>query len=218
MICRKCNQDKPESAFDIHSRYRGKVYLKKICSHCDYLRGKATREKNSEQQIAYRKSIQRWHEEHRDERNRQARERRVLNIENALKKEAARREKSRESFREASRRYGERHREECRKRSRDYQRRNLEIFKMHARERRELLRKCTLHHTDEQWRELLKRYIACPSCHRKWNEKIKPTRDHIIPLTAGGNDNIENIQPLCLTCNVRKHNKLVFDSPAQFVS
>ena len=218
MICRKCNQDKPESAFDIHSRYKGKVYLKKICSHCDYLRGKAAREKNLELKTAHVKSIQTWHNEHRDQRNRQARNRRALDIENALKKEALRREKNRESYREASRQYGRTHREECRKRSLKYQRRNLEIFKMHARKRRELLSKCTLHHTDEQWRELLKHYNACPSCHREWNEKIRPTRDHIIPLSVDGNDNIENIQPLCLSCNVQKHNRLIAQLPAQFVS
>lgn len=67
-------------------------------------------------------------------------------------------------------------------------------------------------HTLKEWENLKNTFNnKCAFC----GEKTKLTKDHIIPLSKGGTDFIENIQPLCKNCNSKKHNKLnyIHDNP-----
>lgn len=66
-------------------------------------------------------------------------------------------------------------------------------------------RKAQGHHTFEEWEALKSIHDhKCNFC----KKKVKLTEDHIIPLSKGGTNDIKNIQPLCLKCNLTKHNKL----------
>lgn len=62
-------------------------------------------------------------------------------------------------------------------------------------------------HTLEQWEQMKKEYdFTCPCCGKK-EPKIVLTIDHIIPISKGGRNDIENIQPLCRLCNLVKSNR-----------
>lgn len=62
-------------------------------------------------------------------------------------------------------------------------------------------------YTASEWEKLKKDHnYTCLHCGRKEPE-IKLTRDHIIPISKGGNNYLENMQPLCGSCNSKKGNK-----------
>lgn len=94
--------------------------------------------------------------------------------------------------------------------------RNIKV-KLECNRRRVLRkRKAIGSHSLSQWNNL--REICnfkCAFCGiSEWDIKIKwpkfpyLTRDHIIPISRGGTDYISNIQPLCISCNAKKRDKI----------
>ena len=59
-------------------------------------------------------------------------------------------------------------------------------------------------HTEQEWQQKIVEYnYSCAYCGVK---PSKITKDHIIPISKSGTDNIINIQPLCISCNAKKKN------------
>ena len=63
--------------------------------------------------------------------------------------------------------------------------------------------------TGAEFEELKARYnYICLACGRREPE-VKLTLDHVIPLARGGRNDIKNAQPLCGSCNAKKHAKII---------
>jgi 5-methylcytosine-specific restriction endonuclease McrA len=64
----------------------------------------------------------------------------------------------------------------------------------------------------EEWKTVVELYgPACLCC-----GEIKPlTMDHIVPIDCGGSHTVDNVQPLCLSCNSSKGTKTIDYRPKE---
>lgn len=140
----------------------------------------------------YEEALRKYRETHREEINAKARERRQQNLEH---------------YREIGRKSRENHTEERNAYQREYGKANRDKLTLYTNNRRARKLEAEGSHTDEEWQELKAFYnYKCLGC-GKQEPEIKLTRDHVIPLTQGGTDAINNIQPLCARCNSKKNHK-----------
>lgn len=80
---------------------------------------------------------------------------------------------------------------------------------VHAHARRARERNAEGHYTADEWRKLCKKHRhTCLRCGRSEPE-IQLSVDHVIPLSKGGSNGIDNIQPLCRQCNLIKGTKSI---------
>lgn len=105
------------------------------------------------------------------------------------------------------RRWRENNRERDRELKRTWEHKNHEKMLEKKRNRR-AVEKAGGKITAAQWRIILDRYgnkCINPECQSPVGIKLQ--MDHVIPLKLGGTHTIDNIQPLCKSCNCRKHAK-----------
>jgi 5-methylcytosine-specific restriction endonuclease McrA len=100
------------------------------------------------------------------------------------------------------RRYREANLEQARERVRDYKKKNPDKVRAYVARRRALKVTASGAYTEAEWLALCEHHgHRCLSC----GTQSRPlTADHVIPLSKGGGNTIENIQPLCGPCNSRK--------------
>lgn len=57
-----------------------------------------------------------------------------------------------------------------------------------------------------------KRCTYCDAWHTKWANNWKRSQgDHVVPLSRGGKDFVENIVPCCLSCNSSKNCRILYE-------
>jgi 5-methylcytosine-specific restriction endonuclease McrA len=110
-------------------------------------------------------------------------------------------------------------REYCRsesgkKQTREWRRKNIKRVLEYNRKRILAKKGIVGFHTNKEWEDIKQKYdYKCYKCGIteeelkniwKGTKFNKLTKDHIIPLSKKGPDFIENIQPMCITCNTKK--------------
>lgn len=64
--------------------------------------------------------------------------------------------------------------------------------------------------TFQEWLDILEEYnYRCTYCNKEFTCESLPEKDHIIPISKGGNNTKENIVPACRSCNAKKYNKII---------
>ena len=204
--CPACKQVQPTSAFYRDLTKSGG--LKSACKSCHKARmlayHVANREAAKARQAAYRTSTPEktkarkavWY---------------AANSERASARRAAWYAANRETARVSGAAYRAAHREETRARDAAYRAANPEKMAVNDHRRRARKRDALGSFTAAEFALIVKRQRGrCAEC----CDKAKLTRDHIIPLAAGGSNFAFNIQGLCHPCNVRKGARIAQD--AQF--
>mgnify|MGYP001560331055 FL=1 len=79
----------------------------------------------------------------------------------------------------------------------------------HSTKRKALLEGVLGSYTLTEWVQLKVKYGFMCLCCKQVEPEVRLTVDHIIPLSKGGSNSIENIQPLCGSCNSRKLTKTI---------
>ena len=111
------------------------------------------------------------------------------------------------SQKEKQKQYRQKNSSSVKKYSHDRQQANPEIFATYNHRRRTKKTMAGGSYTAAEWKALVNHFGGkCLCCGR---DDVKLTADHVIPVSKGGTSNIENIQPLCKSCNSRKNDKTI---------
>lgn len=205
--CRNCMA---EYNSDYHTRHKEKLLAANQRYHQTHKEAIAKRNKRNylADPEKHKEWARQWRRKHKAERAAYMRRQRKANPE--YYREVARRsrfrcsEKRKEELRKAAREYYKEHAEQCRENANRYRQANKDKVRQWNRNRRVRTAEVVGSYTLDQWKTLCGFFDSkCPCC----GKVVKRfAADHIIPLGWENTSNwITNIQPLCRSCNSRKH-------------
>ena len=195
-VCTECGVEKSYNEFGKHAgRKDGK---QSYCKSCDAVRKRKYRANNKEKIKEYLKSNskriknrnKKYYEENAEKKKKYSKEYYAANPEKRAEWNLANKEKMKEY-------------------QRAWFQENPDKTKAKDSRRRARVAGNGGSFTPKEWRALCKKYNnRCLCC----GKKKKLEADHIIPVTwPGGHSNIDNIQPLCRSCNSSKGNRSAAD-------
>lgn len=199
--CKKCNLPKPLDSYTTDTRYKDGLYP--WCFDCR----KAWRDARKDKQ---RELHANWREQNRDHVREQSLNWYYQNRDQELEKRRARQRDrwhndpayraKKNAFKKA--RYHSNAAFNAKKRG-------WAVVTSHR--RRDRVRGTASHFSQAEWRELCAKYDQrCLCCGQQ--KPLSP--DHVVPISRGGSNAIENIQPLCRQCNQTKGAKTIDYRPA----
>lgn len=183
-ICTKCKEDKPLE--DFYETALGRFGRRSQCKVCMV---KASSAHDKAHPELKRQQLQNWRESNRDRYNAWNREYQQTPQRKAYLMQWEQDNKERNHTRRLV-----------------WLRANKQRVIAYVHKRRSLINNSTEHYTVEEWLELCELYDnMCLSC----GEQVILTVDHVLPLSMGGSNGIDNIQPLCKSCNCRKQARYI---------
>lgn len=196
-VCHGCNLLKPLSEYGkckaVKSGLRGR------CKVCEV---EAQREYVSRNTEKVREKQKRYREENREALYAQRREWYKQNREYVLRKAREYYQENKEACLERGEQFRQNNPDYWKVYQPQWVEKNRELAYHHNRQRRARKLAAPGSHTAQEWLDLCELYEhTCLACGATDSQL---TRDHIIPLIAGGSNDISNLQPLCSPCNSRK--------------
>ncbi len=198
--CSTCNEWKLTSEFNKNKA--SKDGLRPECRSCMSKKASIYRMSNREKEL---ERLRRYRENNKEKERESKRKWRENNIEKVRERDRKYREDNKEKIRERVSKWFENNREKVIERIRKSR---GKWQKNHPDKAKAILHRYRAQKagnggsfTGKEWQELCLKYdCRCLRC----GEKKKLTADHVIPVAKGGTSNIENIQPLCGSCNSSK--------------
>ena len=183
-MCSNCKKTKSLTEFYKHPK--GRLGVMHICKQCEKDRVKKWCSKNKEKVEEYQKNYRKSY---------------------YLKNKGYILEKSRKRDQEYMKRYYIANKDKINKITKQWKINNPDKIKSYLINRKARKRNADGTFTGREWSKLKQLYkYTCLKCGRR-EPQIKLTPDHVVPLVLGGSNKIENIQPLCLSCNCSKNTK-----------
>lgn len=202
-VCKSCNTERPVSDFRFHKR-DGYV------SHCKTCGKKLAKEYRETHSAKVKENQRRYRESHGLQISYYNRKYRLGRKEYQRLYQA----RYRLEHPETQKRYRDTHKSQCIERAKSWRARNPDKVRL-SRRRHKVKRRCADgFYSEKEWLEILWLYDnRCVCCGISAKDTVlgKLTPDHVIPITKGGSNYIENIQPMCLPCNRRKSNLVLLD-------